>query len=96
MGKKKGNSTFTNKREVKKKVLRIEFEIHLAPAASSAESIMLNRANNRILLNSNFWLLFLFILIKSDGFGVEARDKGGDDIILTKGKIIMRGGKGKG
>lgn len=26
---------------------------------------------------------------------VEARDKG-DDIILTKGKLIMRGGKGKG
>lgn len=26
---------------------------------------------------------------------VEARDKG-DDIIMTKGKLIMRGGKGKG
>lgn len=29
--------------------------------------------------------------------GIEARgDKGGDDIIMTKGKLIMRGGKGRG
>lgn len=41
--------------------------------------------------------LMLVALVKFDAkLGVEARDKGGDDIILTKGKIIMRGGKGKG
>lgn len=42
-----------------------------------------------------FLLVFLntFLLLKFDC--VEARDKG-DDIIMTKGKLIMRGGKGKG
>ena len=40
----------------------------------------------------------LFIVILNElsiDFYVEAGDKG-DDIILHKGKIIMRGGKGKG
>jgi hypothetical protein len=40
--------------------------------------------------------LFIVILNElSNDFYVEAGDKG-DDIILHKGKIIMRGGKGKG
>lgn len=38
-----------------------------------------------------FLIIASFVLIN----GVEARDKG-DDIILTKGKLIMRGGKDKG
>lgn len=42
-------------------------------------------------------LLFIVAIQLSDMQSyVEARDKGGDDIILAKGKIIMRGGKGKG
>lgn len=42
----------------------------------------------------NLLLVGLILSIKLDNH-VEARDKG-DDIILSKGKIIMRGGKGKG
>lgn len=41
-----------------------------------------------------FIYITLAIFISFNGLA-EARDKG-DDIILTKGKIIMRGGKGKG
>jgi hypothetical protein len=49
---------------------------------------------------ADFFILFigLLIVILNDLAGdlyVEAGDKG-DDIILHKGKIIMRGGKGKG
>lgn len=49
-------------------------------------------------LNENIAVALLFLsyitLIELTE-SVEARDKG-DDIILSKGKIIMRGGKGKG
>lgn len=49
---------------------------------------------------SDFFILVigLFIVILNElstDLFVEAGDKG-DDIILHKGKIIMRGGKGKG
>ena len=40
-------------------------------------------------------LLLIYLIKFSERSSVAARDKG-DDIILTKGKIIMRGGKGKG
>lgn len=46
---------------------------------------------------SIFLELALVSLVLCQGLNdfAEARDKG-DDIILSKGKIIMRGGKGKG
>ena len=44
----------------------------------------------------NFVCLALLVhLLGSASSLAEARDKG-DDIILAKGKIIMRGGRGKG
>lgn len=44
-------------------------------------------------------IMYAFMLLAAGSLmllnSVEAGDKG-DDIILTKGKLIMRGGKGKG
>lgn len=51
--------------------------------------------NNKDKTMLRLLLIGAILLIKLADQAVEARDKG-DDIILSKGKIIMRGGKGKG
>lgn len=51
--------------------------------------------------NRNFKVLLFNLVVISSCLmiyidSVEARKQEGDDIIMTKGKLIMRGGKGKG
>ena len=57
------------------------------------DSKMDNSKKDKTLLR--LLLIGAILLLKLADQIVEARDKG-DDIILSKGKIIMRGGKGKG
>lgn len=57
--------------------------------------VKFNSNMKKIYTSLAFLLIVLNALTLSNIGGVAARDKG-DDIILTKGKLIMRGGKGKG
>lgn len=58
---------------------------------------MTSSDNQTLSISSSLRLLVVGVcLVLLSGLGgSEARDKG-EDIIMTKGKLIMRGGKGKG
>lgn len=69
--------------------------------ASVRKSKMVKFNLNMRRQNRNFKVLLFNLVVLSSYLmicidSVKARKQEGDDIIMTKGKLIMRGGKGKG
>lgn len=64
---------------------------------NSSTSGKLNRsAGNKMLLQQVMQLLILSGFLQLFASGQVLAKDNGDDIIMTKGKLILRGGKGRG